>query len=233
MKHKWSLVLFAIGLLILLYPHIAQFTNSQLQRTQVEEFRTTLDDLPDDDVENLLDRARQYNEEISRDLEGLRDPWGDHQELMTTYHDLGFDDKNMFGAIEIPKLNLWIPIYLGSSEAVLSKGVGQVEGSSLPLGGTSTHTVLAGHRGMSTKAMFRDLDQLYPGDVFYIHTMGETLEYRVTEQEVIYPTDTDSLEIREGKDLATLLTCHPYRHNYQRLLIHGERAENRSAQSQP
>ncbi|MET3576692.1 class C sortase [Bhargavaea ullalensis] len=225
MKHKWSILLFAAGLIILAYPHIAQLVNNRIQHNQVDEFRTALDDLPDEEVVRLIDRAREYNEDIAEESTGLRDPWGDQEEWINAYRDLGFDDNEMFGALEIPKLNVRTPIYLGSSEAVLSKGVGQVEGSSLPLGGLGTHTVLAGHRGMPTIPMFRDLDRLQAGDVFFIHTVEETLEYRVVAQEVIYPDDTDSLEIQDGRDLATLLTCHPYRHNYQRLLVHGERVE--------
>src|SRR5690606_37410216 len=102
-------------------------------------------------------------------------------------------------------------------------GIGQVEGTSLPLGGLNTHLVLAGHRGMGTKEMFRNIDKLDAGDTFYIHTMHATLTYEVYDQSIIYPHETDILEIQEGKDLVTLLTCHPYRHNYQRLLIHAKR----------
>lgn len=131
----------------------------------------------------------------------------------------------MFSAIEIPKLELMIPIYLGSSDEILNRGVGQVEGSSLPLGGNSTHSVLVAHRGMGTKAMFRNVDELHEGDIFLIHGNTGTLKYQLTAQRVIYPHETASLEIEEDKDLATLLTCHPYRYNYQRLLIHAEQVE--------
>ncbi len=226
MKHKGIMSIFIVGLLIMAYPHIAQIMNNYFQKNQVEEFQSGLGDLSDDEINELMERAQSCNKEIYYDLDGFRDPWGDNQEKLTAFNDcLGLDDDEVFGAIEIPKLKLMIPIYLGSSEEVLSKGIGQVEGSSLPLGGESTHTVLAGHRGMGTKAMFRNIDELNEGDVFYILTMNETLTYRVMKQEVIYPHETDSLEIVEDKDLATLLTCHPYRHNYQRLLIHGERDE--------
>jgi len=223
-KYKGIILLFAAGLVIMAYPHIAQLVNRELQHRQAEDFRTVLDGMSDSDITELMKRARRYNEDIHEDLDGLRDPWGDQQALMVSYHEtMGFGDEDAFGALEIPKLNLHTPIYLGSSEAVLSKGIGQVEGSSLPLGGTSTHTVLAGHRGMWTKTMFRHLDQLRPGDLFYVHTIDGKLTYRVTSQQVIYPDETDSLEIQEGKDLATLLTCHPYPQNYQRLLVHAER----------
>lgn len=133
--------------------------------------------------------------------------------------------SGMFASIEIPKLGLKLPIYLGASRPVLAKGVGQVEGSSFPGGGPNTHTVLAGHRGMATKEMFRNLDRLRPGDVFHIYTSDGKLSYRVYDTTVITPDDTSALNIQRGKDLATLLTCHPYRSNAYRLLVHGERIE--------
>ena len=226
MKYKGIMSLFLIGLLILAYPHIAQFINNYLQKSQVEKFQSGLDHLSDNEINELMARAQKCNKEIYYDLDGFRDPWGDNQEKLTAFNEcLGFGDDDIFGAIEIPKLKLVIPIYLGSSEEVLSKGIGQVEGSSLPLGGENTHTVLAGHRGMGTKAMFRNIDELHDGDVFYIHTMNETLTYRVFNQEVIEPHETDSLEVEENRDLATLLTCHPYRYDYQRLLIQAERRQ--------
>lgn len=225
-KYRGLIILFGLGLLILLYPHIAQIVNNYLQKNQVEQFQNGLDDLSEEEINELMAKAQQCNEEVYYNIDGFRDPFGDNQEKLTAFNEcLGFDDDDIFGAIEIPKLKLVIPVYLGSSEEVLSKGIGQVEGSSLPLGGESTHTVLAGHRGMGTKAMFRNVDELKDGDVFYIHTMNGTLTYQVYGQKVIYPDETDSLEIQEDKDLATLLTCHPYRHNYQRLLIQAERAE--------
>lgn len=247
-KYKGIIALFILGLAIVLYPHGAQIVNNYLQHNEVNEFQQYVQSLSDDEIDDIMERAKHCNEEIYYDADGFRDPWGDDQEKLTAFneclgvveqaHDqtnsasadsgenfsqLNFSDDEIFSAIEIPKLKLVIPIYLGSSEDVLSKGVGQVEGSSLPLGGDSTHTVLAGHRGMGTKAMFRNIDQLHDGDVFYIHTMSETLTYEVYRQKVIYPDETDDLEIIENKDLATLLTCHPYRHNYQRLLIQAER----------
>lgn len=241
MKKRSTIVgLFLTGLIILLYPHIAQWINSKLQKGQVDEFRSV--EMTEEEFDEIMEKAKACNEEIYYDSEGFRDPFGDNEEKLQQFQEClglgtGLNKKgaktkdnmdemdNMFAAIEIPKLKLVIPIFLGSSEEILRKGIGQVEGSSLPVGGSSTHTVLAGHRGMGTKAMFRNVDELYPGDVFYIHTFGETLTYEVYDQNIIYPDETDSLEIEENRDLATLLTCHPYRHNYQRLLIHAERKE--------
>lgn len=171
-----------------------------------------------------LELATLWNQEIYYNDKGLHDPFEESNDKLEQFRAcLGIEDDEIFSAIEIPKLELMIPIYLGSTDDILNKGVGQVEGSSLPLGGASTHSVLAAHRGMGTKAMFRNVDELEPGDNFIIHGSTGPLEYEVTKQRIIYPHETASLEIEEDKDLTTLLTCHPYRYNYQRLLIHAER----------
>ena len=212
------------GLSILVYPYVAQWTNGYIQKKHVNQFQQEMEQFSEAELNQLMERAQQCNEEIYYDSKGFRDPFGDNEEKLQAFQScLDIEDETVFGAIEITKLKLVIPIYLGSSEEVLSKGIGQVEGSSLPIGGESTHTVLAGHRGMGTKEMFRNIDELKEGDVFYIHTMNETLPYQVYNQQVIYPHETNSLEMQEGEDLATLLTCHPYRHNYQRLLVQGKR----------
>lgn len=223
-RRQWIILLFVVGAGILIFPHVAEKINSSIQGKQASEFRQSVTKKSKDEIEEELDKAAMCNEEIYYNGEGLHDPFEDSHEKLNLFKDcLGIQDDEIFSAIEIPKLGLMIPIYLGSSDAILNKGVGQVEGSSLPLGGESTHSVLAAHRGMGTKAMFRNVDELHAGDVFFIHGNTGTLEYRVTEQRVIYPHETSSLEIEEDRDLVTLLTCHPYRYNYQRLLIHAER----------
>lgn len=223
-KNIGIILLFIVGLSILVYPHAAQWLNDYVQKQQVHEFMKNVSEEETENINEMMAKAQECNEEIFYTSEGFRDPFSDRKEKLQSFHKcIGIQDEVMFGAIEIPKLELLIPIYLGASDEILSKGIGQVEGSSIPIGGESTHTVLAGHRGMGTKAMFRHIDELENGDVFYIHAMNETLTYRIASQNIIYPHETDSLEIEEGKDLATLLTCHPYRHNYQRLLIQGER----------
>lgn len=225
-KTSTIVILFIVGIIIVLYPHIAQSINNYLQKGEVQEFRDR--EISEEEIDELMEKSKECNEQIYYDSEGFRDPFGDDEEKLQEYQDcLGLyeEDADMFAAIEVPKLKLVIPIFLGATDEILNKGVGQVEGSSLPVGGESTHTVLAGHRGMGTKAMFRNIDELNPGDTFYIHTLDETIIYEVYDQNIIYPHETDSLEIEEDKDLATLLTCHPYRHNYQRLLIHAERKD--------
>ncbi|MDS9472629.1 class C sortase [Sporosarcina pasteurii] len=229
-KNSTILIVFLLGAAILLYPHVAQFINSQKQKKQVETFLGDFRHLEVSNekvkVDGIIEEANRCNEELYDASSEFYDPFLDDEgKLKHLQQCLELPEGDMFAAIEIPKLKLVIPLYLGATQEILNKGVGQVEGSSIPVGGQNTHTVLAGHRGMGTKAMFRDIDQLFSGDVFYVHTMKETLTYKVYKQKVIYPYETDSLEIEQGKDLATLLTCHPYRHNYQRLLIQGERIE--------
>lgn len=224
MKKSTIIMIFLIGLSIFMYPHIAQFSNSELQKSQVSDFKRT--ERSHEEIQDIITKAIKCNENIYYDRKGFRDPFIDGdvksqklKECMELY------DGNIFAVIEIPKLNLNIPIFLGATDEILSEGIGQIKGSSIPIGGKNTHTILSGHRGMGTKEMFRNIDKLQVGDKFYIHGKTGILKYRVIGQKVIYPDQTSALEIQEGKDIATLFTCHPYRHNYQRLLIHGERFE--------
>jgi len=227
MKGKKAItLLFVIGLAILVYPHVAKLINSYLQKQQVDEFQDSLENKTDQEIDELMKRASACNEKIYYNRSGFRDPFADNEKKLHALKEcLGLDDDEVFAAIEIPKLGEIIPIFLGASEKTLAKGIGQIEGSSLPVGGKSNHTVLAGHRGMGTKAMFRHVDELKEGDLFYIHTMTGTLTYRVFGQKVINPQETEALEIQENRDLATLFTCHPYPTDYQRLLIQAERAD--------
>lgn len=223
MKKSTIAILFFVGLGIVLFPHVSKFSYTYIQKAQAEEFQDAK--MAPEAIDQVYQKALTCNEEILKDTDGFRDPFNQEESQVEKFRQC-FDlmDGEIFAVIEIPKLELIIPIYLGASDEILDKGIGQVEGSSLPVGGLGTHSVLAGHRGMATRLMFRDLDQVVPGDIFLIHTLKETLTYTVTSQEIIYPYETESLEIVEGKDLVTLITCHPYRHNYQRLLIHGERS---------
>ena len=127
------------------------------------------------------------------------------------------------GSVEIPKIGVNLPVYHGTSEEVLSVGAGHVQESSLPIGGTSTRTIITGHRGLPNSKLFTRLDEMEKGDLFYLHTMGEILAYQVREIQVIKPEKVDVLKIKEGEDLATLITCTPYGINSHRLLVTGER----------
>lgn len=216
--------LFCVGLLIFTYPFVSQLINNYLQASQVKQFKNENHLLSTESLSETIETARICNESIFKNEDGVHDPFTegynrDDYRGCTNAPPEG----EFFAAIEIPTLQLNIPIYVGATEEILAKGVGQVEGSSLPVGGKNTHTVLAGHRGMGTKEMFRHLDQLQEGDQFYIYTVQEKLTYQVFDTEVILPHETETLEIVMEKDLASLITCHPYRDNTHRLVVHGNR----------
>ncbi len=224
MKKYWLIsLLFIIGLTIVLYPHVAKWIHQVQQMKTVHAFQKKVQEKDKEDRDKLIDQATLCNNLIGGDW-SFSDPFVENEEKLNEFKMcMDMNEGEMFAAIEIPKLDILIPIYLGSSEDVLREGIGYVEGSSLPIGGRGTHTVLAGHRGMGTKEMFRNIEQLHEGDHFLIYTMTETLVYEVYDQAVIYPDELEWLAIDDSRDLATLLTCHPYRHNYQRLLIQAER----------
>ena len=230
-KKKPYIIIFIVGLFILSYPYIARRINTSIQEKQSQEFLPSqgsqlIDKSPEEIVEIKVvkEKTKQCNMSISSDFDSILDPFAEQpEEYQQSEECRELYDGEIFAVLEIPKLNSNIPIYLGASQYILSKGVGQIEGSSLPIGGQGTHTVLSGHRGMVTMPMFRDLDELHEGDLFYVHLLDETLTYRVYAQKVVEPNETMDLEIQNEKDLATLYTCHPYLINNQRLLIQAER----------
>lgn len=185
------------------------------------------DPFVEDELEDTFKQCKELtlaNESMTDDKEEEIELTSSLNPLTNSNNSINFNSGNDYvAAIDIPKLNLEIPIYLGTSNRKLAKGVGQVEGSSLPIGGENSHTVLAGHRGMGIKEMFRNLDKLKVNDIFHIHTLAGKLEYRVYDVKVILPHETESLYIQEGRDLASLVTCHPYRSNSHRLVVQGER----------
>ena len=138
---------------------------------------------------------------------------------------LNVNGDGMMGFIDIPKINVYLPVYHGTSKVVLESGIGHLEGSSLPVGGENTHTVLSGHTGLSTKKLFTDLTEIKDGDLFFLHILGDVLAYKVISVDVVEPEDTTLLSIQKDKDLATLITCTPYGVNTHRLLVTGERTE--------
>lgn len=222
-KNKGIVLLFIVGLIIMSYPHIAQYINNLIYKSQVEQFKNETEIMDPNKISEKITSTKKCNQAIYSNEGSLHDPFTEEYNRNTFEECKTAPNGEHMASIEIPKLQLEIPIYLGATENELSKGIGQVEGSSLPIGGANTHTVLAGHRGMGTKAMFRNLDQLEPGDVFYIYTLDEKLEYKIYDIDVILPSETESLIITEGKDLASLITCHPYRANSHRLVVYGER----------
>jgi sortase A len=179
--------------------------------------------LDNEEYQRILEQAEQYNQELYERGSTLELNDEERAEYNST---LSFSGDGLMGYIEIPSIDVSLPIYHGSEEKVLQEGVGHLEGSSLPVGGESSHCVLVGHRGLPTAKLFSDLDQLKEGDVFTITILDETLTYEVDQIRIVEPQEVDDLAIEEGADYCTLVTCTPYGINSHRLLVRGRRIDN-------
>ncbi len=216
-------MVFLAGLAIFLYPIISNAINARSQSYVVDQYIEETDKISSEELERIKADARKYNE-ILKEGAVVTDPFseGSSSTMGSGYTDL-LDVGETMGYLEIPKINVNLPIYHGTSDQVLQKGVGHIENTSLPIGGVSTHAVLTGHRGLPSSVLFRYLNELVVGDVFYIHVLDEVHAYEVRETIIVIPTDIDRIKIVDGEDLVTLVTCDPYMLNYNRLLVQGER----------
>ena len=227
---KWRLltiappILLLAGILVLLYPVLATQYNNQRQERIASEFSAVAENAGPDAVAESLRRADEYNLKASESP--ILDPWLDAQRPGTAQYQDYLSQLNLndvMATIKIPSINVNLPIYHGTENATLDKGIGHLFGTALPVGGESTHTVLTGHTGLGNATMFDQLTSVKIGDYFYIETAGRHLKYEVTDIRVVLPTETESLNKVDGKDLATLITCTPYGINTHRLLVTGER----------
>ena len=227
---KWRLltiappILLLAGILVLLYPVFATQYNNQRQERIASEFSAVAEQAGPDAVAESLRRADEYNLKASESP--ILDPWLDAQRPGTAQYQDYLSQLNLndvMATIKIPSINVNLPIYHGTENATLDKGIGHLFGTALPVGGESTHTVLTGHTGLGNATMFDQLTSVKMGDYFYIETAGRHLKYQVTDIRVVLPHETESLNKVEGKDLATLITCTPYGVNTHRLLVTGER----------
>lgn len=220
-----GVLIFVAGLGVLLYPSISGFINERSQSSAISNYEQAIQALTEDDREKALAAAKLYNESLAESQTALVDPFGEVSSTgETEKQEVSFlSIGEMMGYIQIPEIGIKSPIYEGTSEEVLQKGIGWLEGTSLPVGGESTNCVLSGHRGLPTAKLFTDIDKLEKGDEFFIRNSSEILAYEVIEIKIIEPSQTDALSIVDGEDRVTLLTCHPYMVNSQRLLVIGER----------
>ena len=220
-------IIFLAGLSLLLYPFVANQWNNYRQKQLISGYEQVVSDKEaaegiDYDAERK--KAEDYNEAllpcVLPDSFALAESSGVDPVYMNTLNIAG---DEMMGSVEIPKINIKIPIYHTTEEEVLNKGAGHLEGSSLPVGGANTHAVISAHRGLPSASLFTDLDQLKEGDHFLLHVLDETLCYEVDKISVVKPEDTTALAVEDGQDLVTLLTCTPYGVNTERLLVRGHR----------
>ena len=219
--------IFLVGCALLLYTPINQWLEGRRQSEVCADYDSATDNMDDEVMEQELRKARRYNRNLS-DSVALSDPFKAPENTDTTDYDalLRASTDGVMAYIEIPKIGVSLPVYHGVSSRVLNKGVGHLPETSLPVGGESTHAVLAGHSGMSHARLFTDLPKIQVGDVFYIHVYKKTLTYQVDQVKTVWPWDTSELNIVEGQDYVTLLTCVPIAVNSHRLLVRGVRTDN-------
>ena len=209
---------------MLLYPFVADYWNSMHQSQAIASYQETVAEMDDGTYEALWQAAEDYNSGLFGNADRFQPTQEEHQRYEEL---LDVSGDGVMGYVEIPSIDVSLPIYHGTSEEVLQVAVGHIEGSSLPVGGESTHCVISGHRGLPSARLFTDLDQLSEGDIFTLRVLDETLTYEVDQIHVVEPDDITLLEIVEGEDLCTLVTCTPYGVNSHRLLVRGHRVENR------
>lgn len=225
-KHMTTIILilvFLLGLSLLLYPTVSDWWNSFHQTRAINGYNEAVEQMSAEDIAALRSEAVAYN----ASLVGAADAFASSEEGHSRYEDLlNVSGDGIMGYIEIPTIDCKLPIYHGVEEGTLAVGVGHIEGSSLPVGGESTHTVLSGHRGLPSARLFTDLDQMKEGDTFSLHILNETLTYQVDQILIVEPEDISALLIQSGRDLCTLVTCTPYGVNSHRLLVRGTRIAN-------
>ena len=221
MRHKWiliSFVLFAVAGVLLAYPLVSTIINSKYHSDIETAYTAAIEDSNADELEQQRQAAQQYNAMLSGAAiaEGGADvPPLVYAEQLTV--------GGVMCYVDIPKINVYLPVQHGTDADTLEKSVGHVVGTSLPVGGSSTHAVLSAHSGLASSKLFSDIDQIEKGDVFYIHVLGDTLAYEVDSIHTVLPTDTSLLQIEDNKDLVTLVTCTPFGVNTHRLLVRGHR----------
>ena len=230
MKKKWMsrlmtlliVVVFVAGLSFLLYPTASNLWNQAHQSRAIATYTEQVEKLDDSSNKEMLKAARKYNKELLKKA----DHWKLSKKDKKKYESLlDVSGTGIMGYIEIPQIDCSLPVYHGTDEGALQIAIGHLEGSSLPVGGKSSHCVLSGHRGLPSARLFTDLDQMEEGDTFILNILGHKLAYEVDQIKVVLPEEMSDLEIQEGKDLCTLVTCTPYGINTHRLLVRGHRVK--------
>ncbi|WP_276934082.1 class C sortase, partial [Dubosiella newyorkensis] len=226
-KKNWSTILlvmmFTVGLSLLLYPSIADWWNKFHATRAIDSYTETVASMSDEEYQKYLSEAKLYNSELLLEPNRFHPSDALHSMYEST---LNVSGDGIIGVVKIPSIRVNLPIYHGVEESTLQDAIGHIEGSSLPIGGPSTHTIVSGHRGLPSAKLFTDLDQLEVGDYFMFQVLDDTYTYQVDQIKIVEPNDFTYLQIEEGKDLATLQTCTPYGINTHRLLVRGHRVDN-------
>ena len=226
-KSGWTtgllFLIFLVGLSLLLYPSFSDYYNSFHQTQAIASYSSQVQKLDESKTLELKESAVLYNESLVHKTNRFHLSEEEEKEYESL---LDVTGTGIMGYIEISKIRCTLPIYHGTDDAVLQIAIGHIPGSSLPVGGESTHCVLSGHRGLPSAKLFSKLDQLEEGDTFVLRVLDDVLTYEVDQILIVEPQEINSLQIEEGKDLCTLVTCTPYGVNTHRLLVRGHRIEN-------
>ena len=220
LKVGFAALMILSGIGVAAYPVISNAVAQRHASEAIQNYDDTVKSMDTEKLDAAKEAARRYNQQLDSAVE--RDAAGEAEDTGTSYVDL-VDVGESLGYITIPKIDVNLPISEGTSDDVQHRGVGHLEGSSYPLGGESTHSVLTGHRGLPEAVLFTDLDKLEEGDCFYLHILDETLAYQVDQIKVVEPEHTEDLDITAGQDYCTLVTCTPYAINTHRMLVRGTR----------
>lgn len=216
------ILIFLAGLGFISYPTVSNLWNQAHQSRAIATYSEQVEKLDDSENKAMLKAARKYNKSLLK----KSDHWKLSKKDKKKYESLlDISGTGIMGYIEIPKIDCSLPIYHGTDEGALQIAIGHLEGSSLPVGGKSTHSVLSGHRGLPSARLFTDLDQMEEGDIFILNVLGRKLAYEVDQIKVVLPEEMSDLEVIEGQDLCTLVTCTPYGINTHRLLVRGHRTK--------
>lgn len=221
-------IILIAGVGLLAYPTIADYVNELHSSKAIGSYVEKTKDLSKEEKENLLEEAREYNKSL---VDKINRYYLNEEEKKRYNHILNITKTGIMAYIEIPKLNVYMPVYHGTDEGVLQIAAGHLPGSSFPVGGESTHSLISGHSGLPSAKLFTDIDKLQEGDLFFVHVFDEVLAYRVNQIKVVLPDDVETLEIEKGEDYVTLITCTPYGVNSHRLLVRGERTAYKEPES--
>lgn len=216
---------FVAGLSLLLYPVVSNYWNTLHASRAVATYVETVQNMDEQKRNDMLQKAIDYNKSLTSETQRLNISEAQRKEYESI---LDVDGNGMIGYIEIPNVNITLPVYHGTDDSILQIAVGHLDWTSLPVGGVGTHCVLSGHRGLPSAKLFTNLDQVVEGDTFVIRVLDEVLTYEVDQIRIVEPTYVDDLMIENGKDYCTLVTCTPYGVNSHRLLVRGHRIENKS-----
>ncbi len=215
------IVMFIVGLSVLLYPAVSNYINQKHASRVISEYNDKSEKMRNYEIEKIFAKAQDYNRRLEKEPGGFYNP-----ARVSGYSEtLDISGTGIMGYVDIDRIGVELPIYHTVDDSVLSIGAGHLEGTSLPVGGESTHCVLSGHRGLPSAKLFTDLDELEQGDEFTITVLNKKLTYRIDQIKTVLPTETDDLQIVKGKDYCTLMTCTPYGINSHRLILRGVRIE--------